>query len=265
MSAIDFESGFALGRHAWPAHHTVAELPGSLPMGGVVADTPVHAFVATPERLRLREGDATRARREDIELGGALAFRVAPVLDAPECQALIDAGEQLGFREEAPGIATPRGMRMNKTVHWVADEALLGPILRRIESVLPAHVDGRRLLPALSHRINMYRYDDGDVFNIHIDGDWPGYGLSADRQRMQPWPAGRSCLSMLLYLNGAEDGVQGGRHTPLAAGRHGTRRRAAKGLRTVLPPWPWARLGAPRRLSCRRSCGQVSCSDQRHV
>jgi hypothetical protein len=194
----------------WPPHLTVAELLGSLPMGGMVANTPVHAFATTPDRLRLREDIRAPVQRQDIDLGGLLAFRVNPVLDARECQALIDAAEHFGFREEAPGIATPPGMRMNKTVHWVADAALLGPIFRRIEGHLPPAVDGLRLLPGLSHRINVYRYDDGDVFNTHIDGDWPGYGLSADRQRMLEWPDGRSCLSMLLYLNGVEDGVQGG-------------------------------------------------------
>jgi hypothetical protein len=32
----------------WPAHRTVALLPGSLPQGGVVPDTPIHAFVTPP-------------------------------------------------------------------------------------------------------------------------------------------------------------------------------------------------------------------------
>ena len=45
----------------------------------------------------------------------------------------------------------------------------------------------------------------------HTDGDWPGYSLDAERQRMLQWPAHlRSCLTMLLYLNGPDDGVQGG-------------------------------------------------------
>lgn len=195
---------------AWPAHHTVALLPGSLPMGGVVPDTPVHAFATTPERLRLPHGHGARARRHDLDLGGLLAFLIDPVIDANEGQALIDAGERLGFRDEAPGIATPPGMRRNKTVHWMADEATMAPVFERIATQLPPLVNGLPLLPRLSHRINMYRYDDGDVFNVHIDGDWPGYGLSEDRQRMLEWPHGRSCLTMLLYLNGHEDGVQGG-------------------------------------------------------
>lgn len=195
--------------NAWPPARVVAELPGSLPMGGVVPATPVHAFAQTPAALTLdASGDALRpAKRQDIALGGLLAFTIDPVLTAQECAALIAAGEHFGFREEAPGIATPPGMRMNKTVHWVADDALFGPLFQRMTRLLPAQIDGRPLLPLLSHRLNMYRYDDGDVFNIHIDGDWPGFGLDATRTQMLQWPQGRSCLTMLAYLN---DGVQGG-------------------------------------------------------
>jgi len=67
------------------------------------------------------------------------------------------------------------------------------------------------LVPAYSRRINMYRYDDQDVFNLHTDGAWPGYSLSDDRQHMLQWDDRiRSGLTMLLYLNGPADGVQGG-------------------------------------------------------
>jgi hypothetical protein len=86
----------------------------------------------------------------------------------------------------------------------------LGPVFDRIHHLLPAAIDGGKLYPALSRRINMYRYDANDVFNMHTDGDWPGYGLSADRRQMVEWPGLRSCLSMLLYLNGPDDGVEGG-------------------------------------------------------
>ena len=124
--------------------------------------------------------------------------------------ALIEASERLGFRDEAPGIATPPGMRMKKTVHWLADDALMAPLFQRLASLLPKRLDGATLLPRLSHRLNMYRYDDGDVFNVHIDGDWPGFELDPLRQRMVEWPTGRSRLTMLLCLNGAGQGTQGG-------------------------------------------------------
>lgn len=200
---------------AWPAARVVARLPGSLPMGGVVPETPVHAFAETPPALAFDAAAAGLAPvRRDIDLGGLLAFVIDDVVTADEAGRLVAASEHFGFRDEAPGIATPPGMRMNKSVHWVADEALLGPIHARIAPLLPAEVEGAPLHGRLSHRLNMYRYDDNDVFNRHIDGDWPGYALDADRAAMVEWPAARSRLTMLLYLNGPEEGVVGG-HTRL--------------------------------------------------
>ena len=48
------------------------------------------------------------------------------------------------------------------------------------------------------------------MFNTHVDGDWPGYGVDDASVRMVEWHGCRSKLSMLLYLNGADDGVRGG-------------------------------------------------------
>lgn len=200
-----------MSAHGWPAHRAVAHLPGSLPMGGVVADTPIHAFETPAEALALRVDRGLVPARHDIELGGLLAFEIRGLLAADEADAIVEASERFGYREEAPGIATPPGMRMNKSVHWVADRSLTGPLFERMAHLLPAQIDGQRLHPRLSERINMYRYDDGDVFNRHVDGDWPGFGLAPDRRGMLQWPpALRSCLTMLLYLNGPDDGVQGG-------------------------------------------------------
>lgn len=148
--------------------------------------------------------------RHDIALGGLLAFEVRGLVAPDEADAIAEASERFGYRDEAPGIATPPGMRMNKSVHWVADPGLTGPLFERMAHLLPPQIDGLRLHPRLSERLNMYRYDDGDCFNRHIDGDWPGFGLAPDRRTMLQWPALRSCLTMLLYLNGPEDGVQGG-------------------------------------------------------
>lgn len=199
----------------WPPSRAVAHLPGSLPMGGVVADTPIHAFVQPAPALTLTARRRRPPQRHDIELGGLLAFRIDGLLDADEADAIVEASERFGYREEAPGIQTPPGMRMNKSVHWLADASLMDPMFERMARLLPPEIDGGTLHPHLSRRLNMYRYDDGDVFNRHLDGDWPGFALSADRAAMVQWPANlRSCLTMLLYLNGPDDGVRGG-HTRL--------------------------------------------------
>ena len=195
-------------RHWEPV--VVDRLPGSLPMGGVVPDTPVHAFRQSPESLCFEPRLGLQPERHEIDCDSALAFRITQVVNAEEADAIVAASEFFGFRPEAPGISTPPGMRMNKSVHWVADEALFGELLGRIRSLLPPEIEGRPLGDRLSHRLNVYKYDRNDVFNRHIDGDWPGFGLSGDRQTMVQWPGLHSCLSMLLYLNGEEDGVEGG-------------------------------------------------------
>jgi hypothetical protein len=193
-----------------PEVRVVATLPGSLPMGGVEHDTPIFAFSSTPDSLVFKPTQLPLPTRKDIDLGGLIAFEIDHVLSAAECDAIVQATETFGYRQAAPGISTPPGMRMNKSVHWVTDEKTMGEIFRRIQHLLPPMIDGRALATQLSHRINMYKYDDNDVFNRHIDGDWPGYGLDADRAQMVQWPDCHSALSMLLYLNGSEDGVQGG-------------------------------------------------------
>jgi hypothetical protein len=195
---------------AWPSHFAVAHMPGSLPMGGVVPMTPIFAFREPAPRLALSRDHGLTPQRTDIELGGLIAFLISDVITPEEADAIVEASERFGYRDEAPGIQTPPGMRMNKAVHWVADEQTLGPIFDRIAHLLPHEIDGAPLHPALSRRIKMYRYDAEDVFNPHTDGDWPGYGLTPDRRQMDDWPGMRSCFSMLLYLNGPEDGVQGG-------------------------------------------------------
>ncbi|MEZ5840585.1 MAG: 2OG-Fe(II) oxygenase [Hyphomicrobiales bacterium] len=190
-------------------YRPVAHIPGSLPGGGFVANTPIWG-VTMPPLLRPVSARTVETRREEVDIGGKLAFYVENVFDADEADAFVALTERLGYRSEAPGIQTPPGMRQNKSVHWVADETLLGPIFERIRPHLPAVLDGDRLHGRLSHRINMYRYDHNDIFNLHIDGDWPGYGLSADRRSMVEWDGVFSKITMLLYLNGREDGIEGG-------------------------------------------------------
>lgn len=196
-----------------PLHScVVATMPGSLPMGGSVPDTPIHALLQAPPPLDGSDGVALQPRRTDIDLGepGRIAFLIEDVVSPAEADAMVRISEQMGYRDEAPGIRTAPGMRINKALHWVAPAALMDAIHRRIAPLLPARIDGDALHPRLSHRLNMYRYDDLDVFNRHVDGDWPGFSLSDDGRSMLEWAGPRSKLSMLLYLNGAADGVQGG-------------------------------------------------------
>ena len=76
---------------AWPGHRTVAELHGSLPMGGFVHATPIHAFDVPAPQLRLQPRLELRPERRDIELGGLLAFVINDVLAEDEADAIVTA------------------------------------------------------------------------------------------------------------------------------------------------------------------------------
>lgn len=192
-------------------------LPGSLPNGGSVKSTPLWS-VKTPTSLRLYDtANANIPIKNVVNIPGDNRFRsadnpgpftITSILSKEICNSLIQMSEDLGFRDEAPGIRTPPGMRMNKTVHWISDNVLMEYIFERIKSNLPQEIDGHKLHPRLSHRINVYKYNKGDVFNKHIDGDYVGYEMNEENGELEMWDDSVcSKLTMLLYLN---DGMSGG-------------------------------------------------------
>jgi len=188
----------------------VASIQGTLPMGGSKASSPIYALENTPKFLEFSATQTVLTTHTKVPLDGTLAFSIDNVITQEEAELLISLTEYLGYRDDAPGIQTPPGMRQNKTVHWVANDSLLKAIYIRIEEFLPKVIDGNVLSPLLSQRINFYKYEEGDVFNRHIDGGWPGYGLNEDQTSMVQWEGMHSELTMLLYLNGIEDGIKGG-------------------------------------------------------
>lgn len=186
-------------------------LPGSLPMGGTVANTPIYRTHNIDEKLLQKNNPHLNTQRlPDIDLGGKLAFVMKEVLSKNECQKMIHVVEKMGFRPEAPGIQTPPGMRMNQSVHWLCHAELLTTLFDRIGELLPQTLEGRPLYSRLSQRINFYKYQNNDVFNKHVDGSWPGYGFDASETQMVQWPNVGSMLTMLLYLNDHNDDFVGG-------------------------------------------------------
>lgn len=190
--------------------YVIATQPGSLPMGGSVQNTPIYALNPLPQEAINSMRASAPATRTELDIGEQLAFVIDNVMSKEACELMIDIGEHFGYRSDAPGIRTPPGMRMNQAMHWMADAALMEKINDAIAPLLPQQLHGKALWPRLSQRIDMYKYRNGDVFNRHIDGTWPGYGINAAGNGIDEWPNSGSQLSMLLYLNGPEDGVQGG-------------------------------------------------------
>lgn len=185
----------------------ICDVVGSGPFGGSAVSS-YHTVLEHPARLTLGHGD--KAVRRDVELGpGGLAFVIDNVLSADEADKLVELTETMGYSEYAPNIRTPPGMRQNKAVHWFPSpdtvEKFLEPMWARIAHLVPSEVEGGDSLMGLSHRFAHYKYDSGDVFNRHTDGEWPGQGLSATGDRVVEWPGVVSKLSMLLYLSEHEE------------------------------------------------------------
>lgn len=180
----------------------VERLPGSLPMGGVVHNTPIYRTHNIEAHVLAESGnDVSATLRSPIKLDDSLAFVIDNVLSSKECEKIIQITEAMGYRPEAPGIQTPPGMRMNQSVHWLCEAPILNTIYHRIHHLLPQEIEGCSLHSRLSQRINFYKYQQGDVFNKHTDGAWPGFGFDKTGQRMIQWQDAESMLTMLLYLN----------------------------------------------------------------
>lgn len=134
-------------------------------------------------------------------MGSFLAFSIKDVLSHEESDFLANFSRHLGFREEAPGIYTPPGMRLNRAVHWIASESMMQQLCDIISDFVPKVIDGCTFANCLSHRLNCYQYlGTSHMFTSHIDGDWPGYYYDPATKSVRLWEGLTSKLSMLLYL-----------------------------------------------------------------
>ena len=138
---------------------------------------------------------------QSLDLGSFLAFSIKDVLSHEESDFLANFSRHLGFREEAPGIYTPPGMRLNRAVHWIASESMMQQLCDIISDFVPKVIDGCTFANCLSHRLNCYQYlGTSHMFTSHIDGDWPGYYYDPATKSVRLWEGLTSKLSMLLYL-----------------------------------------------------------------
>lgn len=186
------------GETGTAAFYTIDELP--------------HALVDMPPRALVQ--------RTDIDLGGdRLAFYVDDVLSSSEADALAACAaavlERNGHSRIAPGINTPAGMRVNMAAHWYPSHAaapkFLGSLFERFRHLVPPTLGGLPLYGALSEKVAQFKYADGDRFERHVDGLFPGQGCNARGDGVDTWTGVQGGMSVLLYLNdGPSDGLVGG-------------------------------------------------------
>lgn len=160
----------------------------------------------------------SKLERHDIDLGpNRLAFTIDNVLSPDEADALASCAESVlefnGHSRLAPGIMTPPGMRINEAAHWYPSHSsgFLSSLYQRFQHLVPQTLDDMPLYGGLSEKVAQFKYGDGDRFNRHIDGLFPGQGANAKGDGVDEWTGVVSGMSILFYLNdGPTDGLVGG-------------------------------------------------------
>lgn len=185
----------------------------------------IHALPPALRELSSLKEDSSSSthsplQRTDIDLGpGRLAFYVDNVLSAAEADALAACAEAVleanGHSRLAPGINTPPGMRVNEAAHWYpsfeAAPKFLAPLFARISHLAPPELGGLPLYPGFSQKVAQFKYLEGDKFERHVDGLFPGQGANASGDGVEEWSGVQSGMSVLFYCNDKEsDGLDGG-------------------------------------------------------
>ena len=174
---------------------------GASPDGFQKSNVPIFALLESSEKLDIKAKSLLSSDFQLIDIDHFLAFTVDHVLSDNESDALADFSRFLGFMDEAPGIYTPPGMRLNSAVHWIATRDMMDAVCETIFPFIPKFIDDSIFAGLLSHRLNVYRYlGSNQQFKPHVDGEWPGYYFDTELSALNTWSGLTSKLSMLIYL-----------------------------------------------------------------
>jgi predicted 2-oxoglutarate/Fe(II)-dependent dioxygenase YbiX len=130
-----------------------------------------------------------------VELAENL-LTVSGLLTPEECQELIARGEGIGF--EPAEVRTYSGPQMRKDIRnndriAFVDPTLAADLWSRTRPFVPRELEGGKAV-GLDENFRYYRYDVGQRFKPHMDGE------------VARTPSLRSRLSCLFYLNGGFEG-----------------------------------------------------------
>lgn len=147
----------------------------------------------------------TVERREVDRVPGA--FQLVGLLDADECERLVDLSESLGYLEDA-AVSLPRDVRHNDSFTWVADDATCDLIWQRCHRLIhdDSEYNAGKAVLGLNARFRFYRYREGDYFAPHTDGSWPGSRVIDGALVDNAYPDRWSQFSFLLFLSGGYKG-----------------------------------------------------------
>ncbi len=135
-------------------------------------------------------------------------YQLLNVLADDECERLIALSEALGYLPDA-AVSLPRSVRHNDNVVWVTDELTDGLIWGRVSALASQQLAmfGDKQPLGINARFRFYRYSQGDYFEEHTDGAWPGSRVVDGRLLVNAYPDRYSMMTFLLFLN---DDFEGG-------------------------------------------------------
>jgi hypothetical protein len=178
------------------------------------SSAPAPIFLVDPSVLRLDDKPSTSISNVPVPFVDH-AFVLTGVLSRGECSQIVAVAEHLGFHQDVDysfigsvdssksASRTSSGGERAQGLVWLIDKSIDQVIFDRVSPFLPQAV-------GINMRWRLYRYDQGSVYRPHIDGAWPGSGLSADGTRcvFDAFGGDRwSKATFLIYLN---DNFEGG-------------------------------------------------------
>jgi len=130
------------------------------------------------------------------------AIQLSQVFSAEECQHMIGVSERLGYHKDA-AISLSRQVRHNQNVVWIADDASCDIIWRRLDAAFGTRLQGMPDLRAfaINGRFRFYRYDEGDFFKFHGDGNWACSRIRDGALVSDAFPGHRSQMTLIVALN----------------------------------------------------------------
>lgn len=148
---------------------------------------------------------------------------LSSVLPPPECDYIKSTAEAMGYsRNEVEGKADteigecewltcspPHGAGGGEKV-WQNPGGMLGAVFGRVREHLP--MVGGKSAVGINSRWRSFKYKQGGVYRMHIDGSWSAAGLGEGGEMVNDVTDGRvkSRLTFLMYLN---DNFEGGETT----------------------------------------------------
>lgn len=171
-----------------------------------------------PAQLQ-RDYPVDRITRHEIA-GIPGAYQLHQVLAPDECRRLVELTEMLGYLEDA-AVSLPRRIRHNHNVVWVTDSETDALIWQRVAHLANRNPElyGHKSPVGLNARFRFYRYEEGDYFDFHTDGSWPGSRVIDGELVTNAYPDRHSLMTFLIFLNDDFSGGATRFRVPLGGGR----------------------------------------------